>query len=127
MKYRDLDIFFKKNADTGDISFVSNNSSIIQSIKNIVLTRKGERPFNNYFGTGIVDLLFDNPSPVDIAFLQKDIKTILEEIEPRIIVDSVEVLYPLEDTSAADAKINIKYKLNNGQQNFLTQTLVLTV
>ena len=106
MKYRDLDIFFKKNADTGDISFVSNNSSIIQSIKNIVLTRKGERPFNNYFGTGTVDLLFDNPSPVDIAFLQKDIKTILEEIEPRI---------------------NIKYKLNNGQQNFLTQTLVLTV
>jgi phage baseplate assembly protein W len=127
MKYRDLDIFFKKNADTGDISFVSNNSSIIQSIKNIVLTRKGERPFNNYFGTGTVDLLFDNPSPVDIAFLQKDIKTILEEIEPRIIVDSVEVLYPLDDTSEADAKINIKYKLNNGQQNFLTQTLVLTV
>jgi phage baseplate assembly protein W len=127
MKYRDIDIFFRKNINNGDISFVSGNSSIVQSIKNIVLTTKGERPFNNYFGTGVLDLMFNNPSPIDIAFLQSDIKTILEELEPRIIVDSVEILYPLVDTSEADAKININYKLNNQQQNFPIQTLVLTV
>lgn len=127
MKYRDLHIFFKKNPDTNDIYFVSGNSSIVQSIKNIVLTKKGERPFNNYFGTSVVDLLFENPSPAEMAILRSEIQTALEELEPRINVDSVDIEYPLEDTKTEDIKINIKYTLNTGQKNISPQTLILTV
>ena len=127
MKYRDLDIFFRKNLDTNDIRFVSGNASIVQSIKNIILTKKGERPFNNYFGTGVLDLMFDNPNNIEIAFLESDIKTILEELEPRIVVNNVQIQYPLNDTTTEDVKINIEYVLNNQQKTVLPQTLVLTV
>jgi len=127
MKYRDLEIFFKKNIDNSDISFVSNNSSIVQSIKNIVLTKKGERPFNNYFGTDVVNLMFEQPTPADMAFLSQDIKDILEQLEPRIIVDSVQITYPSENSVTEDLTIDIKYKLNNVQQNNNSQTLKLTV
>jgi phage baseplate assembly protein W len=127
MKYRDLEIFFKKNVDNSDISFVSNNSSIVQSIKNIVLTKKGERPFNNYFGTDAVNVMFEQPTTAEMAFLSQDIKDILDQLEPRIIVDSVEIRYPSENSATEDLTIDIKYKLNNSQQNNNSQTLILTV
>lgn len=127
MKYRDLDIFFRINNDTKDIRFVSGNSDIVQSIKNIVLTRVGERPFDNTFGTRVIDLLFDHPTFAELAFLQSDIKSILTSLEPRIIVDSVTIDYPYTAEDNVDIKINISYYLNNGEKNSNKQVVVLTV
>lgn len=127
MKYRDLNIFFKKNPDTNDIYFVSGNASIVQSIKNIVLTKKGERPFNNYFGTSVIDLLFEIPTIAEMAVLRSEIKTAIQQLEPRVIVDSVDIDYPTSATKTEDIKINIKYVINNGQKNNSIQTLILTV
>jgi phage baseplate assembly protein W len=127
MKYRDLDIFFRINNDTKDIRFVSGNSDIVQSIKNIVLTRVGERPFDNTFGTRVIDLLFDHPTFAELAFLQSDIKSILTSLEPRIIVDSVTIDYPYTAEDDVDIKINISYYLNNGEKNSNKQVVVLTV
>ena len=130
MKYRDLDIFFRLDNDTKDIRFVSGNADIVQSIKNIVLTRTRERPFNDYFGTKVIDLLFDQPSYATLSFLQADIKTILDGLEPRIVVDSVTIDYPYTAEKGTDIKINIKYRLNTNETKPTfgnPQTLVLTV
>lgn len=127
MKYRDLDIFFRINDDTKDIRFVSGNADIVQSIKNIVLTKIDERPFNNSFGTRVLDLLFDHPTFAELAFLRSDIKTILSSLEPRIIVDSVTIDYPYTAEDDVDIKINISYYLNNGEKNSNKQVVVLTV
>lgn len=126
MKYRDLDIFFRKTEEN-DIRLVSNNTSIMQSIKNIVLTKRGERPFNNYFGTGVVDLLFDSPSLAELSFLQEDIKKILTDLEPRIRVVNIDITYPTSSSESSDIKINISYVPNSEQQASATQNLVLTV
>jgi phage baseplate assembly protein W len=126
MKYRDIDIFLTKNTDTNDILFVSGTSAIVQSIKNIVLTRNGERPFNKSFGTKVIDLLFDNPSPADLAFLQYDIFKILQRKEPRITVSDVSIDYPSTDPGI-DLKINISYTIGPQSNLGNTQTLVLTV
>jgi phage baseplate assembly protein W len=127
-KYRDLNIFFNKNQETGDISFSTGNSSIVQSIKNIVLTKKGERPFNQYFGTRLTDILFDSPTYAELALLRSEIRTALDSLEPRIKVNSVDILYPItESTESSDIKINIKYVLNQGSVNTQEQTLILTV
>jgi|688.fasta_scaffold44206_5 phage baseplate assembly protein W len=127
-KYRDLNIFFNKNQETGDVSFSTGNSSIVQSIKNIVLTKKGERPFNQYFGTRLTDILFDSPTYAELALLRSEIRTALDSLEPRIKVNSVDILYPImESTESSDIKINIKYVLNQGSVNTQEQTLILTV
>jgi phage baseplate assembly protein W len=123
-----LNIFFNKNQETGDISFSTGNSSIVQSIKNIVLTKKGERPFNQYFGTRLTDILFDSPTYAELALLRSEIRTALDSLEPRIKVNSVDILYPImESTESSDIKINIKYVLNQGSVNTQEQTLILTV
>jgi phage baseplate assembly protein W len=129
MKNRDLNIFLNKNTDTGDISLVTGNAAIIQSIKNIVLTRSGERPFNNYFGTGVLDLLFDQPSPAALSFLQNDIADRLDFLEPRIIVKEVEIQYPVLDEINTDARVNIRFILNkyNSQENAQEQTVSIAV
>lgn len=132
MQYRDLDIFFRKDESTNDIRFVSNNSSIVQSIKNLVLTKNNERPFNVVFGTSVLDLLFNSPSLADIAFLQLDIADLLTRSEPRIKVDSVEINYPYtgidaDNEQVSDIKINISYYLNTKEQNPKKQEIVLTV
>lgn len=126
MKYRDLNIFFKKNIDNNDITLMSNNSAVIQSIKNIVLTRLGERPFSNQFGTAVLDLMFAVPTVADLMFLQEDIKENLDLLEKRIIVETVTIEYPVLDGSA-DAKINIEYRPNNTELTYPTQILILTV
>ena len=127
MKYRDLHIFFRKNPNNNDISLLSGNSAIVQSIKNLVLTKKGERPFDNSIGTSVVDFLFEQPTLAELAFLQNEIQTILEQAEPRIIVDSIELIYPTPSSTTDDLKINIKYVLNNGEILPTQQSLTLTV
>jgi phage baseplate assembly protein W len=127
MKYRDLHIFFRKNPNNNDISLLSGNSAIVQSIKNLVLTKKGERPFNNSTGTSVVDFLFEQPTLAELAFLQNEIQTILEQAEPRIIVNSIELIYPTPSSTTDDLKINIKYVLNNGEILPTQQSLTLTV
>lgn len=127
MKYRDLHIFFRKNPNNNDISLLSGNSAIVQSIKNLVLTKKGERPFDNSIGTSVVDSLFEQPTLAELAFIENEIQTILEQAEPRIIVNSVELMYPTPSSTTEDLKINIKYVLNNGDILPTQQTLTLTV
>lgn len=127
MKYRDLDIFLRVNQETKDFNFVSGNSSIVQSIKNIVLTKLGERPFDVSFGTNVVDQLFNIPSLAEMSFLTYDIKKVLESKEPRIIVDKVDIIYPVTDKTDDDVKINIEYYINMGSKLSNAQTLLLTV
>jgi phage baseplate assembly protein W len=92
------------------------------------LTKKGERPFNQYFGTRLTDILFDSPTYAELALLRSEIRTALDSLEPRIKVNSVDILYPImESTESSDIKINIKYVLNQGSVNTQEQTLILTV
>jgi|688.fasta_scaffold12144_2 phage baseplate assembly protein W len=127
MKNRDLNIFFTKNTDTGDITLATGNAAIIQSIKNIILTRLGERPFNYYFGTGILDLLFDQPSSASLSFLQSDVAEKLRTLEPRITIRDVEIEYPVLNEINTDARVNIRFILNNSQTNAQEQTVSIAV
>lgn len=75
----------------------------------------------------MVDFLFEQPTLAELAFLQNEIQTILEQAEPRIIVNSIELIYPTPSSTTDDLKINIKYVLNNGEILPTQQSLTLTV
>jgi len=81
--YSDFDFHFTKNMDSG-IEFVKNVKSINQSIRNILLTIKGEVPFNPLFGSDVNQILFEKISPITEAILKDEIKTALDNFEPRI-------------------------------------------
>jgi phage baseplate assembly protein W len=85
--YSDFNFNFINDLDFG-IEFIKNVESVNQSIKNILLTVKGEVPFNPMFGSNLNQLLFEKVSPVTEALLKDEIETALNNFEPRIeIID----------------------------------------
>ena len=56
---KDLSVTFKKHPVTDDLVTVKDKSAIAQSITNLLMTRKGERPFQPELGSGLQDMLFE--------------------------------------------------------------------
>lgn len=83
-RYSDFYNSFSKNFGTKDLARLTNEDSIINSLKNIILTRKGERPFFPEFGCNISGLLFENFSKFTTDAIETEIKTAVENFEPRI-------------------------------------------
>ena len=69
--FKDLAISFEANPNTNDFSAVTNENAIKQSVRNLVLTSFGERPFQPNIGSRVRGLLFEpcllytSPSPRD--------------------------------------------------------------
>ena len=87
--YTDLDFRFILNPNTGDIALKRDNESVKQSIMNILLTGRGERPFNPEFGGNLRAYLFENFDVVTQAAMENVIVNSLRNYEPRVRVDNV--------------------------------------
>ena len=88
-QFSDFDIDFNKNDFINDVSMKYDKNSIRQSIMNIILTRKGEKPFNRGFGVGLHDYLFESYSPAMNAKLELDIIQEVRAREPRADIETV--------------------------------------
>ncbi len=89
----------KSNPNTEDFTVVKNENAIKQSVRNLVLTGIGERPFQPKTGSRLRELLFE---PYDV-FVAQDIKeeiiNVITRLEPRIAVRQVRVFQDDEDTN----------------------------
>ena len=117
-KHTDFDIDFNKNSFTNDFSLRHDSNSVRQSIMNIVLTRKGEKPFNREFGVGMHDYLFESLSPTDFAILEMDISEEVSSREPRATIESVEINDAQTEIQSDNNNliVNINYFVNKGTQ-----------
>lgn len=84
--YKDLDFSFKQNPNTNDVGIKKDNSSISQSVLNILRTNHGERPFNYGFGANLRQYLFENMTNITAANMATSINVALRNFEPRIEV-----------------------------------------
>jgi len=57
--FKDLSVTFKKHPVTNDLVTVKDKAAIVQAITGLLLTRKGERPFQPELGCGIQNILFE--------------------------------------------------------------------
>lgn len=88
-RYSDFRTNLDKNFGTGDVARITNEDSIYTSLRNIVLTRKGERPFFPEFGCNITSLLFENYTRFTQKAIETEVKTAIENFEPRVRVQQV--------------------------------------
>jgi hypothetical protein len=89
--YSDFDFNFIKIVSK-DINTKEDVNAINQSIINILLTHRGEVPFDPLFGSGIHHLLFEKMTRATELMLREEIKAALENHEPRIRVDLIELI-----------------------------------
>ena len=87
--FKDLSVTFKKHPVTNDLVAVKDKAAIVQAIQSLLLTKKGERPFQPELGCDIQNLLFE---PLDFASagtIKQEIRETLSRYEPRAYVEQL--------------------------------------
>ncbi len=119
--FKDLAISLKANPNTKDFSAVKNENAIKQSVRNLVLTQFGERPYQYDIGSRVTGLLFE---PFDV-FLAEDLRdeiyNTIQRLEPRVEVDAVNVREGIDENSI---DIGIRYKIIGQQQSQTVEFLL---
>ena len=87
--FKDLSVTFKKHPVSDDLVTVKDKAAIVQAITALLLTRKGERPFQPQLGCGIQNVLFEPLDYGSAGIIRSEIKDVLNRYEPRITVDSI--------------------------------------
>lgn len=81
--FSDISTDFDQNPANDDVIRLRNVESIKRSIRNIILTNKGERPFNFNFGSNVRAFLFETVSPFILHVLAKELEENVRANEPR--------------------------------------------
>jgi len=89
--YSDFDFPFKKHPVTGDVPIKRDVEAVKQSVRNILLTRRGEKFFDPDFGGSLTEYLFENFDIVVESEMEERIVNTLRNYEPRVRVLSVDV------------------------------------
>ena len=132
-QFIDFDIDLNKNSFNDDISVVGDRNAIRQSIMNIVLTAPGEKRFNDDFGVGLRNYLFELWTPHQSAIMERDIKVAIARLEPRAVINSVkfdedsDVAKQGSSGTANQINMTINYTILNGRKSKLTDTLQVTL
>ena len=108
--YSDVLTSFDKNPLTGYLARVTNEESVKQSLKSLMLTQRTERPFQPWLGTRIQSLLFDLNTNFTETVIIQEIKETIEICEPRVSVDDVKIR-GTQDYDSNEINITIEFQI----------------
>ena len=131
--HSDIDVDLTRNSFTGDVSLKQDIHAIRQAIQNILLTKRGERPFSRFFGSEIDRLLFENEDDFFTTITVKNrVKAAVNQIDKR--VEFVDFIIDRELSTGDTIFIEITYKiktigqdLEQGSTTEVVDGLTLTV
>lgn len=106
--YKDLTV----NPISEDLALKLDEESVKESIKNLILTDKGERLFQPNIGGNIRAMLFENNTPATTKIIQNQIETIIKQYEPRAELIDVQVNSAIDDNSVT---VKIIFYISNRQ------------
>ena len=87
--FKDLSASFQSSPLSNDLITLKNESAIARSVRNLVLTIQGERPFQPVLGTGVNNLLFDNMDKLTASAIRSELRTTIENYEPRVEISEI--------------------------------------
>ena len=93
--FKDINLSFKRHPVTNDGVTIRNEDAIKRSVRNIIFTILGEKPFEPNFGSVINESLFDLNTNLNEIRVSDEIRSSLLNYEPRIANTEVTVaVYP---------------------------------
>ena len=93
-----------------DASRVINENAVKESIRNLILTDRGERLMQPNIGCDIRGSLFENITQSTMLILEQNIKSTIKTYEPRCNLRTVEVL---ANTETNELKVKIVFSVIN--------------
>ena len=82
--FKDINLSFKRHPVTNDVVTIRDEDAIKRSVKNIIFTILGEKPFEPRFGSIVNESLFELDNTYNDILIQDEIKSSLLKFEPRI-------------------------------------------
>ncbi len=93
--FKDINLSFKRHPVTNDVVVIRDEDAIKRSVRNIIFTIVGEKPFEPEFGSVINESLFELNTSLNEIRVSDEIKQSLLNFEPRIDNIKVDVsIYP---------------------------------
>jgi phage baseplate assembly protein W len=106
-QFKDISLTFQVNPITFDIIDIRNETSIARSIRNLVLTLRGERFFNQNLGSNLSKSLFENLSSITELELRDEITNTINNYEPRVKLINVDI--NSSEIDANELNVTIRY------------------
>ena len=82
--FKDINLSFKRHPVTNDVMTIRDEDAIKRSVRNIIFTILGEKPFVPQFGSVINESLFDLNTSLQEIQIKDEINSSLLNYEPRI-------------------------------------------
>ena len=105
-RFTDLEITSVDKYISGDITISKAQEAITGSVRNILLTSFGELVYDPGAGANLTSLLFD--SEVDDAAIAANVRSALENEEPRVELLNVEIIRDDDHTLFINITVNVK-------------------
>lgn len=123
-EYRDLDLNFNIHPVKKDINKNVAERAVINSIKNLILTNRYERPFRPEISSNIRAMLFENLDIITASNLQREIQEVITNFEPRVRVIFVKVKPDFDNNGfSVDIEFLILNRTDPININFLLQRI----
>lgn len=89
--FKDISAIFEVNPLNDDLIVLRNSNAIARSIRNIIFTARGDKPFNPFFGSRVSELLFDPMDQITTLAIKTEIEETIKNFEPRVNLKRVQV------------------------------------
>lgn len=108
---------FKKDLEisplSSDLTVNKDEDSVKESIKNLILTDRGERLMQPSLGGNITAMLFENITPAVLKLIEDNIRTTINLYEPRAELQNVAVTSNIDDNTV---RVKITFYIKNVEQ-----------
>lgn len=119
--YSDFFTDFDKHPIRNTLLRKTNVDAVKQSLRNLLLTDRGERPFQPKLGGHIRAMLFENITAQTFITMQEHIKDVIEAHEPRADVIDVVVAQTFNDH---EVQVTIVFRVVNVQEPVTLELLL---
>ena len=105
--YKDFDLLFDVHPVTRKLNTLTNNRAISRALKTLVLTDKGERPYQPFLGCDVRNRLFELDDGFTEDEIVENIQDVIAEYEPRAqLIDVVANVRP--DQNSVNVSITFR-------------------
>lgn len=108
--YKDFHKDLTINPINNDLAVKKDEAAVVESLRNLILTDKGERLFQPELGSDIRASLFDLATPASLLLLKQKVRDTINNNEPRITLIDVEVVSHYDDYKVG---ITIRFYIRN--------------
>ena len=120
--FTDINLNMVRHPVTGDIAKLSNVEAVKASVRNLINTNKGERPFHPEIGSNIRRALFEPMSSAVSSSIKTFVRDMIETYEPRAELVSVDTS---EDFDNNTYNVSIKFYLINSPSGVQSMNILL--